>query len=375
MSVNKMVLAGTDVPAVEGTLGGQVTAAGTPSFSSSPLFASQGNGHFEINASSKKDLMGQIGFLLNQYGNGKIANARTSQKEAALQVAERNQIVADAFRDRSGEDFQLLGEVVTDQIIETSERQGFARTLLGVRPLGKGEDAKVPVRKRDAMAFMATVDSKVTAQEIRQAYLYPPLFSIDAYIVIEEGDIQGAPFDLLDAKYQDGLIAMMVREDRILRDLMLAAAPLFNDRVFFGNFNPASLAQMQNQVSSWGAPAANLLIAYDLWQDIISNNDFVNWFDPVHQHELILEGRLGTLLGMQVLTDGFRYEQLRVLEQGEAFVTAPPGNLGMLLEQTPPEAKAIDLAVIGQAARGWFIHSGEGMVVGNARAICFGQRV
>jgi len=359
-----MMIAGTDVPAVEGLA--------RPD--GNKIFANMGD-HFEINANDKKGLMQQIGYLLNNYGNGKLAESRVSGREKAAQVAERNQALAEAYQDRTGNDFELIGEVVTDQIIETSERQGFARTILGVRPLGKGEDAKIPVRKRDVVAFMATVDSKITTQEIRQAYLYPPLFSVDAYIVIEEGDIQGAPFDLLDAKYQDGLIAMMVREDRILRDLMLAAAPLFNDRVFFGNFNPASLAQMQTQVSSWGAPAANLLIAYDLWQDIISNNDFVNWFDPVHQHELILEGRLGTLLGMQVLTDGFRYEQLRVLEQGEAFVTAPPGNLGVILEQTPPEAKAIDLAVVGQAARGWFIHSGEGMIIGNARAVCFGQRV
>jgi hypothetical protein len=371
--MSHLTLAGTDIPAVEGMHGGQRTAAGTPSFSTSPLFAKHGEG-FEINAGSKKDLLQQIGFMLDQYG-GKLANSRPTGREAAAEVARRNQVVAEAFYDKSGDEFQLLGEVVTDQIVETAERQGFARTILGVRPLGKGEDAKIPVRKRDVVAFMATVDSKITTQEIRQGYLYPPLFSVDAYIVIEEGDIQGAPFDLLDAKFQDGLIAMMVREDRILRDLLLAAAPLFNDRVFFGNFNPASLAQMQNQVSSWGTPASNLLIAYDLWQDIIANNDFVNWFDPVHQHELILEGRLGTLLGMQVLTDGLRYDQLRVLEQGEAFVTAAPGYLGVILEQTPPEAKAIDLAVIGQPARGWFIHSGEGMIVGNARAVCFGQRV
>jgi hypothetical protein len=360
--MSKMMLAGTDIPAVEGIRreGGDL------------VFAQASDG-FQINASSKKDLMNQIAYLLNSYGNGRVS--RKNQRQAALEQQRNNQVVAEAYYDRSGDTFQLLGEVVTDQIIETSERQGFARTLLGVRPLGKGEDAKVPVRKRDVYAFMATVDSKITAQEIRQAYLYPPIFGIDAYIVIEEGDIQGAPFDLLDAKYQDGLMATMVREDRILRNLMLEAAPLFNDRVFFGNFNPASLAQMQNQVSSWGSTSANLLIAYDLWQDIISNTDFVSWFDPVHQHELILEGRLGTLLGMQILTDGFRYDSLRVLEQGEAFVTAAPGSVGVILEQTPPEAKAIDLAVIGQAARGWFIHAGEGMIIGNARGVCYGRRV
>lgn len=361
--MSKMMIPGTDVPAVEG-----LRRDGGDKF-----YASTSNG-FQINASSNKDFMHQVSALLNQY-NGQVRSASfKNQREAAARAQQNNAELRAAYH-AGNEEFQLLAEVVTDQIVETSERQGFARTLLGVRPLGKGEDAKVPVRKRDIYAYMATVDSKITMQETRQGYLYPPIFSIDAYIVIEEADIQGAPFDLLDAKYQDGLLATMVREDRILRDLMLTAAPLFNDRVFFGNFNPASLAQMQNQVSSWGAPAANLLIAFDLWQDIISNNDFVNWFDPVHQHELILEGRLGTLLGMQVLTDGFRYDSLRVLQQGEAFVTAAPGNLGVLIEQTPPEAKAIDLAVLGQAARGWFIYAGEGMILGNGRALCYGQRI
>jgi hypothetical protein len=33
--------------------------------------------------------------------------------------------------------------------------------------------------------------------------------------------------------------------------------------------------------------------------------DFSSWFDPVHKHELVLEGKLGTILGMEILTDGF----------------------------------------------------------------------
>lgn len=61
---------------------------------------------------------------------------------------------------------------------------------------------------------------------------------------------------------------------------------MFNTPISFSSFTPQVLATMFTNVSRWGTQAATCVLAWDLWADIISNTDFVNWFDPVLKHEL-----------------------------------------------------------------------------------------
>ncbi len=156
---------------------------------------------------------------------------------------------------------------------------------------------------------------------------------------------------------------------------MVTGAPLFNDLILFTNFTPAVLTTLKNQVDRWGTPAATFTMAYDLWQDIISDADFGDWFDPVHQHELILEGRLGSLLGMEIITDGYRYPTLQVLNQGECFVTASPITLGSIVQRKELESRAIDQYALGRPARGWFMEQIQGQALVNGRAVVRATRV
>lgn len=356
-----------DVPATsqDGIRGG-VRVAGSSRVSSGPAFGANG----ELNASSKRELMQVVGHVLAS-SRESVTTHRASAENAEMRIAH----LREAYADKSGTKFQVLGEVISEEIWETLGREGFSRRLMSVMPLAKGQTGRVKVRRKDVVAYQVTTDVKIQEQRIRQMYVYPPEFYLGAYILIEDKEIEQASTDLLDEKFQDGLEAILRREDQITRSLLNNASTVFNDLVLFTTFNPSVLTTLRTQVNRWGTPAATMLIAFDIWDDIIADADFVQWWDQVHKHELILEGRLGSMLGMEIITDGYRYPTLQVLQPGEVYVTASPVTLGTITQRKELDSRAIDTYNQGRPARGWFMEQIQGMVVVNARACDRGVRV
>lgn len=94
------------IPAVSGLKGGVRTADGSMRLSSGPAFGANG----ELNASSKEELMRVISSVLHQ---AQTQTVRTSSVEdATVRLAQ----LRDAFADKSGAKFQVLGEVISDEI-------------------------------------------------------------------------------------------------------------------------------------------------------------------------------------------------------------------------------------------------------------------
>lgn len=362
----KVLRSAPDVPAAsEDGIRGGVRQDGRTRTSAGPAFGANG----ELNASSKRELMAAVGHVLEQARQNVMT--RTDPKTQEMRLAH----LREAYSDKSGTKFQVLGEVISEEIWETLGREGFSRRLLSVMPLSKGQTGRVKVRRKDIVAYQVTADVKIQEQRIRQVYVYPPEFYLGAYILIEDKEIEQASSDLLDEKFQDGLEAILRREDLITRALMNRAATTFNDLVLFTTFNPSVLTTLRTQVNRWGTPAATMVIAYDIWDDIIADADFVAWWDQVHKHELILEGRLGSMLGMEIITDGYRYETLQVLQPGEVYVTASPVTLGTITQRKELDSRAIDTYNTGRPARGWFMEQIQGMVIVNGRAVDRGTRV
>lgn len=368
--LNKVMRSAPDVPAnsEDGVRGGVRLAGGRTQLSSGPAFGRNG----ELNASSKRELMQVIGNVLSQAReNVAPAQRHASAEESQMRLAH----LREAYYDKSGTKFQVLGEVISEEIWETLGREGFSRRLLSVMPLAKGQTGRVKVRRKDVVAFQITTDVKVQEQRIRQPWVYPPEFYLAAHILIEDKEIEQASTDILDEKFQDGLEAILRREDLITRALLNRAATTFNDLVLFTTFNPSVLTTLRTQVNRWGTPAATMVIAWDIWDDIIADADFVAWWDQVHKHELILEGRLGSMLGMEIITDGYRYETLQVLQPGEVYVTASPVTLGTITQRKELDSRAIDQYNMGRPARGWFMEQIQGQVIVNGRAVDRGVRV
>lgn len=361
----ELVIAGTDVPAVDGVLGG----GDSPAFN---RYATA-NGDRQINASSKQDLMNQIsavrksaqaqGGLRYAEVDSKAANERWAQFKSAY----RN--TADA------KPFQVIGEVMSDEIWETLGREGFTNKILAIQNVGKGATGRVRVRRKDVVAYQVTSDVKVQEQRIRQMWVYPPEFYIQCFILIEDKEIEQSSADLLDEKFQDGLEAILVREDKITKALLDRSTATFNDVVFYTSFNPTVFTTLRTQINRWGTPAQNMILAWDVWDDIIADPDFVAWWDPVTKHELVLEGHLGRLLSVELHTDGLRYPTLQVLAPGEVYITGSPITVGTKVIRKELDSRAIDQYNIGRAARGWFMHTIQSQIVVSGRATGAAKRL
>lgn len=131
---------------------------------------------------------------------------------------------------------------------------------------------------------------------------------------------------------------------------------------------------MKTLVSRWNIPAAHLLMATDLWVDIIGNSNFANVIDPVSKHELLLTGTLGTMFGMTISTDAFRHPQHKVLNQGEFFVVGAAENHGMYTDRGGVNAQPIDGATENIPGRGWFLSELVSMAISNSRSVAAAQR-
>jgi len=335
---------------------------------SNPLFNKTG----EINASSTKDLLAQIGAAMNAATS---VVAQPTPQEIETRRQERRQVLAEAMSDQTGRSIQVLGEALAAEIWETTNREGFSRRILQYREIGQGENNEIYLKDRNVMGFLATSPSQVMASEIRQRRLLPPEFHVNGYILIDTVELARTSSDLLEEKYEEGLEAIMVQEDRIMKLMFDQAAPLTNTLQNFGTFTPSVFARIINQVSRWGIPATSCLFASNLWQDIIANGDFAGVLDPVTKWELLQEGYLGTMYGVTIYTDNFRQPILKVLENGEIYVVGAPINLGVLSLRGAMTAEPINRFAEGEAKKGWFLDEIISLVVGNSKAVAKGLKI
>lgn len=322
----------------------------------------------EINAYDKKDLTNKIRAMVHAASSGQIESHHEFD-------AKRSQLVEAAMSDATGQGWQVVGEVMADEIMETMGRDGFLRKVLARKDLKKGETGRLTVRKKDVLGFSAVSDSGATTSFINQMYVYPDEFYVKAHILIEDRELQQSPNDLLEDKYIDGLEQLMVKEDQILKSLLDAAAPSYNDVAGFVSFTPAVFQAAKNQIESWALPCSTAILSIDLLNDVLTDPEFSTYFDPVSKRELIMSGTVGAFFGVNIITDGFRYDTLRVLNPGQFYFLAPPNTLGAQVVRQDVMTAPINLYLIGKPSRGWYMHKIEGQSIVNGRAVVAGTRL
>ena len=332
----------------------------------------------ELNASSKQELMTQIATLVDGVRSGVVArNDETvmSSEERRSVVAERQAQLEEALADKTGEKWMALGETITEEIYEALGREGFTRKILGFKPVKRGDVARIAIRKKDVLAYyIAHTEPQVVATFVRQNYFTPPDSYLLARIQIDNLELELADTDLLEHKYNDGLEQILREEDKRTKSLLDAAAVGYNDLVFFNAFTPSVFQSMRTQIARWTIPVANALISVDLWNDILADTEFASYYDPVSKHQLIMEGVLGSFFGVTLMTDGFRYETLQVLNPGEVYFLGTPKALGVVMERKPLTVENTTGAIVGQPWRGWFMEQIESITVLNGRSVVKGSR-
>jgi hypothetical protein len=358
------VASGAPAASQDGLRGGILGADGRSRLSTASAFDANG----EANASSIRDLMQAFSSIMEQ--SARKARFSASPEEKAARTA----TLRTAFSDRSGANFQKLGDSVATAIQETMRRHGFTRRTLA-EDTAQGPVITIRVSRMDVQGQVVIDKETVVTQDIRAYWFTPPEFSVDTKISISNKDLAQVGPELMDEKFQDGLVAIWTTEDRLTRQMYLNSQGVYNTPFGFTSFTPAVLAAMKNQVDSWGLAATTLLISFDIWNDIVSNSDWQQFFSPLEKHDLALEGRLGRLMGMEIITDGYLYDNLRVLQPGEVFVLAAPSTVGKVVQRQPLEASAIDERVNGVAARGWFLEQIQAQAVVNDMAVAYGKRI
>jgi len=363
-------------PAMAQLADGRIVEAGGQWYGRNPS-----TGQLEVNAYSERDYDQRLAALADLRTDrkpgalrGRIRKVPISGKMTKEERDDWKRICAEAVSDPTNQSVLRVGEVMSEIVYETMDREGLARNLLAIENVNQGDIARVRVRKKDIMAFMTLGNAAVTEQQIEQDWIYPAEGTLGCIVTIKEIVLaQGSP-KLLDEKFEDMTEAIGVREDRLVKFVFDLAASSFNNLQTFVTFTPATLTTLQDAVGGWNLPPATLLIAYDVLQDIRSDPDWHDFLGPVLRHQLSLEGYLPNISGVEIVVDGFRYENLKVLERGEVYMLTTPVALGTWTQRDKLQTKGIDKYAFGQFKRGWAGYEIISATVTNGRGIAKATR-
>jgi len=332
----------------------------------------------EFNAYDKKELLTKIDQLMAAVASGKIVEERNSMlstsAERAKQLQDRREILAQASTDP--QKWAALGASIAAHIEEVRNRQGFLRTIALGQTLRQGEVARVAMPSYDGVAVMATAAADVEYQIIRNKVFEVKEFEIIANLRAESLDIEQISGDLLDELYRQGVDAVMVQEDRLWKRAADASVNTVNPLEYItGELTPKHLANVRQAVSDWNLPTTSAIIANDFWSDIIGNIEFHEFLDPVTKYDLALHGILGTLVGMNLITDAFRNPNQKVLAKGELYVVAAPEHHAAYTDRGGVRSTPTDGANQGNTTKGWLISEMFSFVLANPRSVAKGLRI
>lgn len=331
----------------------------------------------EVNAYSQKDLLHRIGQMMNEANNGNFVSESTTQGN--MTDSERSELnrelVQEALADNSGAKWASLGSSIVASIEDRAERQGLLRKLCKGATIRQGDTARIELKTHIAEAIVATGPSDMGYKHLRSRVFTPAEFEIKEAIRVSKMDLDQVNGDLLDRAQQDGLSAIMVAEDRMWKRACDQSVGIANPMTYInGELTPRLLSVLKESVSDWPLPVTNCVLASDYWNDIIGNSEFVTALDPVSKYDLIVTGRLGTLLGMDLNTDGFRAPEHRVLHKGELYVVAAPEYHAVYTNRGGTQSVPTSGANQGNTDRGWLLHNTFSFTLANVRSVAKGQR-
>lgn len=328
----------------------------------------------EINASSRKELFArQAEFIQAASQHHVVADAMFAATEENKKA--HAELLVAAFNDPT--QHRVLGQRMADSLFMTANRQGFMRKYLTKITVEQGSVPRFPVRKKDVTAVWSTSPTKVESTIIRDKWYTPPELSIVARPFVTQNELNQSAGDVLQEKYVEATEAIMVAEDRLWYKQVKEIIGIDNNLALIsgGDLTPRMFAQVMANVTRWGLKAPHVLIATDLYIDIIGNSEFQAAIDPVARHELLLTGELGVLYGCTITSDAYRHPEHKVLDQGEFFVISDPMNHGAYSDRGGLQSSPIDIDIEKIPGRGWVMHEQMAISIANSRSVAAGKRV
>lgn len=328
----------------------------------------------ELTASSNKDLLGQIAKLMQSCSSGEIVPDHGKDSFMSLSASEKTEILNDAIG--NGERWAALGANIAEDVQEQSSRLGFIRNLSVVNDLRQGEVQRVPMPRHQTVATIATSPSGLSYQLMRDRYFTPPEFELKANIRVSKLDMGQATHDLLDHAYNDALESMMTAADRIWKAAADATVGKANPiNLLTGRLTPATIARMRTQVTTWNLPCRRAIISNNLWEDIMSEPSWQGSLTPVSQYELLMTGKVATVFGLEIMTDGFRPSNQVVLKDSEVYVLSEPEYHATMGSRGGIESTPTDGANQGETTKGWLLSEIMSFILPNPRSVSKLERI
>ena len=333
----------------------------------------------EFNAHDKNEVLRIIAGMMSASSNGGIVPVEQSKMsksaEAQKDLENRKSALAAAYSDPSGSAWTSLGSSLALQVSEQRDRIGFMRRVCKGQTLSQGQQARVNMPTNNIVAFVATSEANIGHQIIRKRSFYPDEFAIIANVRAELLEIEQNTGDLLEEMYQQALEAIMVKEDRLWKQMADKTTGVYNPLMYIaGNLTPGMLGQLRQAVTQWNLPATTALIANDFWTDIMADSNFGTFLDPVTKYDLVLNGQVATLAGMTMLTDAFRNENQKVLNPGEIYVVSSEDYHGAFSDRGGIKSTPTDGSNEGNTTRGWLMSEHISLALVNPKSVAKGQR-
>lgn len=355
----------------------KVQAARTPTVASEYRFQGSNERAIgaggEINASSKRELLNkQMQFLEASANGGLVTDAQGYKIEA--QAKTNRELLKAAQNDR--EVHRVLGERMAESLYITANRQGFMRKYLTKIAVDQGTVPRFPLRTKNVTAVWSTSPTRIETQITRDKWYTPPELSIVTRPFVTQNELNQSAGDVLQEKYVEATEAVMVAEDRLWYNQVNALVGIDNNlSIISGQLTPYTLMQVVTNVTRWGLKAPHVLIASDIYQDIIGNSEFYSAIDPVARHELLLTGELAVMYGMTITSDAYRHPEHKVLNQGEFYVISEALNHGAYSDRGGINSAPIDIVNEKIPGKGWVIHEEIAISIANSRSVAKGQRL
>ena len=330
----------------------------------------------EINASSQKDLLKNIGYLLTQASLGNIDVANDVDEKVEISAAEKVECIKAAYDNyQTSPVWAEMGHEIAADVNISVQREGFMRNLLEKNEIS-GRVAMIRTRVNEVTAVYMTTPSNLAPQYVNSHWTTFPEFNITTNVLVSGDDILVDGDEILQEQYDYSLQSFMVAEDRmwkIMADAIVGTTiPL---QIFTGTYGPDDLINMYQLLVNAGTTPDKVLMHNNYWSYMIQTGAFSNWFDPATKYQMIQTGQIGSLLGLTFMTDGFRQQNMQVLQPGEIYVIAKPEQHGGYTERGPIMAVPTDGYNNGVDARGWFMKERLAIAIVNPYSVVKGRRI
>lgn len=324
----------------------------------------------EMNAHNNADLVNAIGQLLAMASSGQQLPGASQDEERIYSLSNEQKIDLLISASSDEQKWAALGANIAEDVREQASRQGFLHSICKVNPLRQGEVARVPMPRHQSQAIIATSPTGMDYHLMRDRYYTPPEFELKANVRVSKLDLGQATHDLLDHAYNDALEGMMTGGDRIWKSAADQTVNKDNDlTLIIGRMSPATIGRLKTKVTDWNLPANKLILANSFWEDVMADPAWTSALTPVAQYDLLMNGRISTAFGLELITDGFRPDNQRVLDKGEMYCIADGEYHATKGSRGGVTSTPTDGANQGETTKGWLLSEIMSFILPNSRSV------